>query len=51
MQINKIRYAKEITINTNDIENSKTFFKSLYYMKLDNVKEMVIFLEAYDLPK
>lgn len=51
MQINKIRDAKEITINSNDTQKKRDIFRSLYYIKLENLEEIVTALEVHDLPE
>ena len=53
MQINKIRNEKgDITTDTEEIQRIiRSSYKSLYATKLENVKEMDIFLDKYHIPK
>ena len=53
MQINKIRNEKgDITTDTEEIQRIiRSYYKSLYATKLENVKEMNLFLDKYHLPK
>ena len=53
MQINKIRNEKgDITTDTEEIQRIiRSYYKSLYSTKLENVKEMDIFLDKYNIPK
>ena len=53
MQINKIRNEKgDITTDTEEIQRIiRSYYKSLYATKLENVKEMDLFLDKYHLPK
>ena len=53
MQINKIRNEKRnITTDTEEIQKIiRSYYKSLYATKLENVKEMVFILDKYHLPK
>ena len=53
MQINKIRNEKQdITTDTEEIQRIiRSYYKSLYATKLENVKEMDIFLDKYHIPK
>lgn len=51
-KINKIRAEKGITIVTNEIQKiSKTYLKNLYSIKLENLKGMNGFRDAYNLSK
>ena len=52
-QINKIRKEKgDITTDTEEIQRIiSSYYKSLYATKLENVKEMDIFLDKYHIPK
>jgi hypothetical protein len=51
IQINKIRSEKrDITKYTEEIQRIiRTYFKNLYFTKLENVKEMDSFLNTYNL--
>ena len=53
MQINKIRKEKgDITTDTEEIQRIiRSYYKSLYATKLENAKEMDIFLDKYLIPK
>ncbi|KAK7800011.1 hypothetical protein U0070_021999 [Myodes glareolus] len=53
MQINKIRNEKgDITTDTEEIQRIiRSYYESLYATKLENVKEMDIFLDKYHIPK
>ena len=53
MQINKIRNEKwDITTDTEEIPRIiRSYYKSLYATKLENVGEMDTFLDKYHLPK
>ena len=53
MQINKIRNEKgDITTDTEEIQRIiRSYYKNLYDTKLENVKEMDLFLDKYHLPK
>jgi ubiquinone biosynthesis protein Coq4 len=52
-KINKIRDEKrDITTNTNKIQKIIIeYFENLYSSKLENIDEMVKFLDAYKQPK
>jgi hypothetical protein len=52
-QISRIKNAKgEITINTMEVQEIiRDYFEKLYSNKLENLKEMEIFLDTYDHPK
>ena len=52
-QINKIRNEKgNKTTDTEEIQRIiRSYYKSLYATKLENVKEMDIFLDKYHIPK
>ena len=52
-QINKIRIKKgDITTDTEEIQRIiRSYYKSLYFTKLENVKEMDIFLDRHHIPK
>ena len=52
-QINKIRNGKgEVTTDTSEIQRTiKDYFRQLYANKIDNIEEMDIFLEKYNLPR
>ena len=52
-QINKIRNKKgEITTDIAEIQSIiRDYYKQLYANKRDNLKEMEIFLEKYNLPR
>ena len=52
-QINKIRTEKgDITTDTEEIQRIiRSYYKSLYATKLENVEEMSNFLDKYNLPK
>ena len=53
MQINKIRNEKgDITTDTEEIQRIiRSYYKSLYATKLENVEEMDSFLDKYHIPK
>ena len=53
MQINMIRNEKaDITTDTEEIQRIiRSYYKSLYATKLENVQEMDWFLDKYHLPK
>ena len=52
-QINKIRNEKgDITTDTEEIQRIiRSYYESLYATKLENIKEMDIFLDKYHIPK
>ena len=51
-QINKIRNEKgDITTDTGNSRIIRSYYKSLYATKLENVEEMNTFLDKYNLPK
>jgi hypothetical protein len=50
--INKIRNEREITTETEEIQNIiRTYYKKLYSIKLENLNEMDNFLHKYQVPK
>ncbi|OPX54071.1 hypothetical protein BTE48_16160 [Oceanospirillum multiglobuliferum] len=53
IQINKIRNEKgDITIDNEEIQRIiRSYFKNLNSIKLENLKEMDIFLDGYHIPK
>ena len=53
MQVNKIRSEKgEITTDTAEIQRIiRDYYQQLYANKMDNLEEMDIFLEMYNLPR
>ena len=53
MQINKIRNDKGVIMtDTEEVQRIiRSYYKSLYATKLENVKEMDIFLDKYHIPK
>jgi len=53
IQINKMRNEKgDKTIETEEIKNViKSYYKSLYLTKLENLHEMDNFLDRYQVPK
>ena len=52
IQINKIRNEKEDITKTEEIQNIiKSYYKSLYSTKLENLDEMGDFLDRYQIPK
>ena len=53
MQICKTRNKKgDITTDTQEIQRIiRSYYKSLYATKLENVQEMDLFLDKYHLPK
>ena len=53
MQINKIKNEnRDITTDTEEIQRIiRSYYESLYATKLENVKEMDIFLDKYHIPK
>ena len=53
MQINKIRNEKgDITTDTEEVQRIiRSYYKSLYATKLENVKEMDLFIDKYRFPK
>ena len=53
MQIRKIRNKKgEITTDTAEIHSiMRDYYKQLYANKMDNLEEMVKFLEKHNLPR
>ena len=52
-KMNRIRNEKgEITIDTEEIQKIiRSYYKGLYASKLENVKEMDLFLDKYNTPK
>jgi len=53
VQINKIRNEKgDITKESEEIQkNIRSYYKCLYSTKLENLKEMVNFVDKYQVPK
>ena len=53
MVINKIRNEKgDITMDTEEIQRIfRSYFENLYSTKFENLKEMVSFLDKYQLPE
>ena len=51
-QINRIRYEKEVTTDTAEIQRIMgDYYKQLYANKMDNLEEMDKFLEKDSLPR
>ena len=51
-QINKIRNDKEVTTDTMDKQSIiNKYYEQLYGNQLDNIKEIGISIETYNLPK
>ena len=49
-QINRIRFEKEVTTDTAEIQRiMRDYYKQLYANKMDNLKEMDTFLEKHNL--